>query len=178
VRVRGARGAYLYHFGLRAPRGAPEKGEHDVAFMQTAIGHLNKMFGDTDFLREHREEMLEMYRPGGGDVADAPNVIARNTERMLGGDSPLGESIRNIETSAVARVLQEIPVTILEAQRAVVHANLQREEPYGMTFAWAPGYDHSVQVWESPPTGATPGWITVMVHGRYPTDKHPITGQG
>jgi len=32
-----------------------------------------------------------------------------------------------------------------------------------------------VTVWESPPTDATPGWITVLITGRYPKDKHPIT---
>ena len=146
-----------------------------MAFFQTAIGHLNRMFGDTDFLRDNRESLLEMYAPSASHE-DAVASLARNTERMLGTDSPLGEAIKNVEPSRIARILEQQPATIMEAQRAVVHANLQRTEPYGMTFAWAPGYDYEVTVWESPPTDATPGWITVLIKSRYPKDKHPITG--
>jgi len=147
-----------------------------VSFMQTAIGHLNKMFGDTDFLRENRGQLLDLYKPSDGRE-DAVASLSRTTQQMLGADSPLGEAIRNIEPSKIAKILEAQPVTILEAQRAVVHANLQRDEPYGMTFAWAPSYDFEINVWESPPTDATPGWITVLTKGRYPKDKHPITGR-
>ena len=47
------------------------------------------------------------------------------------------------------------------------HRNLEREEPFGMTFAWAPAYDWELTVWESPPTDISPGWITVLIKGRW-----------
>lgn len=147
-----------------------------MAFFQTAIGHLNRMFGDTDFLRDNRESLLELYKPS-ETHEDAAAALVRTTEQMLGKDSPLGEAIRNVEPSKIAKILEQQPATIMEAQRAVVHANLKREEPYGMTFAWVPGYDYEVNVWESPPTDATPGWITVLIKTRYPKDPHPITKQ-
>jgi len=147
-----------------------------MGFLQAAISHMNRMFGDPEFLRANREQILELYKPpeNGENVA----TIARNTQQMLGDESALGEGIRNVAASDVAKIIEDIPSTILEAQRAVVHANLQRDEPFGMTFAWAPGYDHEVTIWESPPTANTPGWITVLVKGRHPKDKHPITGRG
>ena len=40
-----------------------------------------------------------------------------------------------------------------------MHRNLEREEPFGMTFAWVPG------------------WITVLVKSRYPTDQQPVTAK-
>lgn len=147
-----------------------------MAFFQTAIGHLNRMFGDTTFLLEHRETLLDLYKPT-DNADDAAAAVARSTEHMLSKDSPLGEEIRGIDPGRIARILQQQPATIMEAQRAVVHRNLQRAEPYGMTFAWAPGYDYEVNVWESPPTDATPGWITVLIKSRYPKDPHPITGK-
>jgi hypothetical protein len=145
-----------------------------MAFFQTAIGHLNRMFGDTEFLREHREALLPLYSPS-ADPGQAAADVMRSTEHMLSEHSPLGESIQGIDPGRIARILQQQPATIIEAQRAVVHRNLQREEPYGMTFAWAPAYDYEVNVWESPPTDATPGWITVLIKSRYPRDPHPIT---
>src|ERR1700730_4824548 len=127
-----------------------------MGFFQSAISHLNQMFGDPEFLRTNREALLELYAPS-ADRATAPADIMRSTEHMLGEGSPLGESVRGVDPGRIARILKEQPATIMEAQRAVVHANLQRDEPYGMTFAWAPGYDYEVTVWESPSTDGSPG---------------------
>jgi hypothetical protein len=148
-----------------------------VGFLQASIGHLNRMFGDPDFLRDNRDQLLDLYRPVDG-LEDASATLARNTQQMLGKDSPLGEALRRIEPEQIARILEQQPSTIMEAQRAVVHANLQRPEPYGMTFAWAPSYDYEVNVWESPPSDGGPGWITVLIKSRYPRDEHPVRGGG
>jgi hypothetical protein len=144
-----------------------------MPFMHAAIGHLNRMYGDPQFLRENRETLLPLYSPA-ANPAEAATAIGRSTQSMLGENSPLGESVQGVDPARVASILQEQPATIIEAQRAVVHRNLQREEPYGMTFAWAPGYDYEVNVWESPPTDASPGWITVLIKSRYPDDPHPL----
>ena len=143
--------------------------------LQAAIGHLNRMYGDPQFLKEHRETLLPLYGAAADPMQGAAD-LARSTERMLGDDSPLGEAIAGADPQRVSKALQQLPATILEAQRAVVHRNLQRAEPYGMTFAWAPGYDAELTVWESPPTSASPGWITVLMRSRYPADSHPVTG--
>jgi len=91
--------------------------------------------------------------------------------------SAMGDSVPGADPSRIAQLLRGEPPTIIEAQRAVVRRNLEREEPFGMTFAWAPAYDWELTVWESPPTDISPGWITVLIKGRYPSDQQPVTGK-
>jgi hypothetical protein len=147
-----------------------------MGFLHLAMGHLNRMFGDPQFLRDHREDLLALYRPSAPEPDAATDGLLSSTEQMLGSDSPLGEAVAGLDPSQVSRILKAQPPTIIEAQRAVVHRNLQRAEPYGMTFAWLPGYDYEVNVSESPPSGGAPGWITVIIKSRYPGDAHPVKG--
>lgn len=142
-----------------------------MSHMHAAIGHLNRMYGDPQFLKDNREALQSLYAPS----ADGAGGVARSTETMLSESSPLGEAARGVDSGRVAEILLAMPPTIIEAQRAAVHANLQREAPYGMTFAWVPAYDHEVSVWESPPSTTSPGWITVLIRGRYPGDAHPLS---
>ncbi len=67
-----------------------------------------------------------------------------------------------------------VPRGMREAVRALVRDNLERETPLAMTFAWAPGYDFELTVWEAPGTDVSPGGITVLFRSRYPGDAHPI----
>lgn len=134
--------------------------------MQVALSHLNRMLGDLDLLVEHREALLALFDPD----ADLEHTL----DELLGEGSPLGQAVQGVEVGTVVDVLRRLPPTIRDAQRAVVYKNLEREEPYGMTFAWAPAYDHEVTVWESPPTEVSVGWVTVLLKGRYPTDIQPV----
>jgi len=145
--------------------------------MQVALSHLNKIYGDTDFLRERRGELLELYGPRTDPEQGLDDMVA-GTRRLLSGEALLDEAVKGAEPSQVVLLLQGLPPTVIEAQRAVVYRNLQRAEPFGMTFAWAPAYDAELTVWESPPTPISPGWITVLIKSRYPSDAHPVTGKG
>lgn len=136
-----------------------------------AIGHLNKMLGDPEFLKDpdRRNQLARLYEP----TVDLGEITAQ----MIGDDSPLGYAMRGADPSTIGTILSHLPESVLEAARAVVYRNLQRETPLGMTFAWLPAYEHEITVCESPATKSSPGWITVVIKGRYPADPHPVTGR-
>jgi hypothetical protein len=144
-----------------------------MPLFQVAIGHLNRVFGDPEVLERSRALLLDLYRPS-DDPEGMPERLVETTQQMLS-EGPLGEGLKGADVGRIARLVAQQPPTILEAERAVVYRNLQRERPYGMTFAWAPGYDNEVTVWESSPTEASSGWITVLIKSRYPSDPHPGT---
>lgn len=75
---------------------------------------------------------------------------------------------------AVASFLQEMPTAIHEAIRAVIRADLKREKPLPITFAWQPGYDWELTVNDVSSTDETAGGITIIVRSRYPKDTHPL----
>ncbi|MDQ1449795.1 MAG: hypothetical protein QOC79_2766 [Actinomycetota bacterium] len=139
--------------------------------MQVALGFLNKMFGDPEYLRRDRVNLLNLFRPG-----QTVNEMVGVANEILSGALE-GGSVVGADPTKIANLLKGEPPTIIEAQRAVVQRNLEREEPFGMTFAWAPAYDWELTVWESPPTDISPGWITVLIRGRYPSDQQPVTGK-
>jgi hypothetical protein len=74
-------------------------------------------------------------------------------------------------------VLDSIPDGMQAAIKALIVQNLSREpdERWEMTFAWAPGYDFELNVWEAPRTVVSRAGITVMLRTRYPADPHPST---
>jgi hypothetical protein len=140
--------------------------ENDMPGMQTALSMLNKILGDPVYLRRNKADLLNLFGPD-----QSVNDMVGMAEQLLD-----GQGVNNAQS--IAKLLAGEPPTIIEAQRAVVYRNLQREEPFGMTFAWAPAYDTELTVWESPPTEISGGWITVLIKGRYPSDEHPVTGKG
>jgi hypothetical protein len=73
----------------------------------------------------------------------------------------------------VQRYVEALPPAIREALRAVVLNAVERER--AVTFAWAPGYDTEVTVWDVSDTDDTAGGITVMLRTRYPSDPHPLS---
>jgi hypothetical protein len=74
----------------------------------------------------------------------------------------------------VVAFLQQMPVAIHEAVRAVIRANLMRDQPLPITFAWQPGYDWELTVNDVASTDETEGGITVILRSRYPKDPHPL----
>jgi hypothetical protein len=137
-----------------------------VPYLDVAFAHVSLMFGDPEFLVTNRDVLLEIFAPG-NNMADA-------TFRMIGEDSPIGYPMHGADPEDVTEVAAALPPLLMEVSRAVVFDNLQRAEPVGMTFSWQPDYEHSVTVWESPPTQVSPGWINVVFKGRYPGDTHPM----
>jgi hypothetical protein len=153
----------------------PNAGGRRMGYMEVVIGRFNQSFGDPVFLQQHREELMGLYGPTAGSAGEVTD-LARSTSRMLGEGGPLGTAVQGIDPQEITRILGRLSPIITEASRAVIYGNLQRKEPYGMTFAWRPGYDNELTVWESSSAGDSPGWITVVIKSRHPADPNPISG--
>jgi hypothetical protein len=69
--------------------------------------------------------------------------------------------------------LDSIPGGLRQSLLAFIHHNLSQSTRLSMTWAWAPGYDYEVSLWECPGTRVSPGGITIMLRTRYPLDPHP-----
>jgi hypothetical protein len=144
---------------------------------QVALGYLNQIYGDPALLQSSRTDLLALHSPK-EDPEEAYQGLIDTAAQLLRGGGVVDEPIQGVDPSTIANLLGGLPPAIMEAGRAVIYRNLQREVPFGMTFAWAPAYDNEITVWESPPTNISPGWITVLIKGRYPADEHPVTGKG
>ncbi len=70
--------------------------------------------------------------------------------------------------------LGRMPISFHETFNAVVRHALSTEPPTEVTFAWAPGYDYELTLWQAPDTKLTRGGITVLLKSRYPDDRHPL----
>ena len=64
-----------------------------------------------------------------------------------------------------------------EAIRAVIFDALGTKPPTPITFAWAPGYDFEVSIWQAPDTRTSRGGITILIKSRYPDDNHPLANE-
>ncbi len=121
-----------------------------MPFFQLMLGRLNRVFdwpGVNDI-------SPEIFDPGTSLV-----TLALENEVAL--------------TDREAAVMQAIPRGMQEALRAIIRDNLEREVSLAMTFAWAPGYDYELQIWEAPGDDGSKGGITVLLRTRYPSDPHP-----
>jgi hypothetical protein len=73
-----------------------------------------------------------------------------------------------------SKYLHRLPMAIQETIRSVIFQALSTSPPTLITFAWAPGYDYEVTIWQAPDTRTSKGGITVLIKSRYPDDKHPL----
>jgi hypothetical protein len=74
--------------------------------------------------------------------------------------------------------LNQMPASMRHGLRSIIHHALSTEPPTQVTFAWAPGYDYEMTVWQAPDTKTTKGGITVLFKCRYPADTHPLDATG
>jgi hypothetical protein len=74
--------------------------------------------------------------------------------------------------------LAKMPPSFQETFRAIVYHALSTEPPTPITWAWAPGYDYELSIWQSPDTPPTKGGITILMKSRYPSDPNPATEAG
>jgi hypothetical protein len=74
--------------------------------------------------------------------------------------------------------LAKMPPSFQETFRAIVYHALSTEPPTPITWAWAPGYDFELSIWQSPDTPPTKGGITILLKSRYPSDPNPATEAG
>jgi hypothetical protein len=127
-----------------------------MPMLQTMLGELNVHMG-----REKIRELAkrkEMFAPG---TDPDYGFLLESQPRLV---------------SAWQSYLKEIPPAVRAGLRAVIHQALSTEPPTQVTFAWAPGYDWELNVWQAPDTRATKGGVTVLIKSRYPDDAHPISG--
>ena len=75
---------------------------------------------------------------------------------------------------ATAAYVEGWPSGIQAAVKAVISDNLMRDGTVPITFAWAPGYDFEVSIWDVRDTNETVGGITILFKSRYPDDTHPL----
>jgi hypothetical protein len=125
--------------------------------MQTAVSAFNASFG-----------------PQGIAEMD-PSVFAADA------DLSLAEALQRAGVSlddATAAFVDGWPSGIKAAVRAVLHDNLTRSGTVPVTFAWAPGYDFEVSIWDVRDTAETAGGITILFKSRYPDDTHPLDRDG
>jgi hypothetical protein len=105
-----------------------------------------------------------LFHPDNLEQLD-PNRVAPGT--------PFGNPLRE---RGIARSDRELaffmswPEGLREALQAIVHSALSRTPRLPVTFAWAPGYDYELTMYETPGTAEGPGGITILLRSRYPAD--------
>ena len=95
----------------------------------------------------------------------------------LGSDLTLSEALQRAGVELrdeTAAFVDGWPSGIRAAVRAVLHDNLTRDGTVPVTFAWVPGYDFEVSIWDVRDTAETAGGITILFKSRYPDDPHPL----
>ncbi|MCR5878530.1 hypothetical protein [Phenylobacterium sp. J367] len=106
-------------------------------------------------------------------------ALAKNKHHFAPGNDPDYSFLMQDHPKLVTAwqgYLKEMPPAMRAGLRAVIHEALSTEPPTQVTFAWAPGYDYEMTVWQAPDTKMTKGGVTVLIKSRYPDDDHPIAG--
>ncbi len=95
---------------------------------------------------------------------------------LSAGNVTLGELARVFDVAKndfEKEFVDSIPGGLRQSLLTFIHHNLSQDTSLSMTWAWAPGYDYEVSLWECPGTSVSPGGITIMLRTRYPLDSHP-----
>jgi len=127
--------------------------------LQTTAGYLNTAFGrdNIDGIVGNRDA----FAPGKKLSAALGTVF--DTHKAL--------------FKALVPYVDGLPVIFQENLRSTIFHALSTTPPTQITFAWAPGYDYELTIWQAPDTSATRGGITVLLKSRYPSDPHPISSR-
>ena len=122
--------------------------------LQTILGHLNTAFSRKSIVKlaEQREAFAHGKSLGAGVVVHSKMALQPDWVKYL----------------------NQIPGSLQEAIRSVIYHSLCTSPPTHVTFAWAPGYDYELSIWQAPDTRTSKGGITVLIKSRYPDDKHPL----
>ena len=79
----------------------------------------------------------------------------------------LGVIVNDEEASYIGA----FPSGLQEAVRALLHDNIASGAPLDVTFAWAPGYEDELSLWQVADGEHTAGGITVFIRSRFPDDR-------
>lgn len=109
---------------------------------------------------------------------DRIKTLAARAAQFIPDGSPLKAGHLTEEGTVLHRALEgyigELPGAFHASVRALLHYAITAEPPIPVTFAWAPGYDFELTVWQAPDAPTTRGGITLLVKSRYPGDRHPL----
>ena len=83
-------------------------------------------------------------------------------------------ALKIAESAPEQRFLEGWPAGQLAAVSAAIRSCLTREPRMPITFAWAPGYEYEVTIWESAGIKGSEGGMTIFFRSRYPGDEVPV----
>ena len=127
-----------------------------MPLMQTALSALNTSFGGQN---------LGAIDPGLFDPAGEGTLV----EGFLRAGVELDEPTQAF--------IGTWPSALQAALQAAIFENLRRSGSVPITFAWAPGYDYELSMWDVRDSAQSAGGITVLLKSRYPDDAHPLAGK-
>ena len=84
-------------------------------------------------------------------------------------------ALKIAESPPEQRFLAGWPAGQLAAVSGAIRSCLTREPRMPITFAWAPGYEYEVTIWESAGIKGSEGGMTILFRSRYPGDEIPAT---
>jgi hypothetical protein len=109
---------------------------------------------------------------------DRINVFATERREHFAAGKPLDLAFLVEAGTPVHRAwnnyIAQTPQSFRETLRSIIQHALSTTPPTPITFAWAPGYDYELTLWQAPDTELTRGGITVLLRSRYPDDRHPL----
>jgi hypothetical protein len=115
--------------------------------LQAFVNDLNLKFGNEQIVRT--AGLAKAFAPG--ETLDAGFVVKKNSAAY----------------KVVQSYLKKIPGSLSESLRATIYSALTSKPAKPVTFAWAPGYDFELNVWDY---GCG---VTVLMRGRYPAERMP-----
>jgi hypothetical protein len=134
------------------------------------LPHLSPAWFDGQLTSSDLDDIAANVRRGA--IPGDPDYISA----LSPGDVTLGQLARVFavaEDDFQEGFLDSIPGGLRKSLLAFIHHNLSEAPRLSMTWAWAPGYDYEVDLWECPGTSVSPGGITIQLRTRYPMDPHP-----
>jgi hypothetical protein len=130
-----------------------------MPLMQTALTSMNTAFG-----------------PEAMDALDS-DARARWSPSE---DNTLSDALHGMPSldlsDAVLSYINGWPSGLQAAIKGVIHENFNRSATVPITFAWKPGYDYAVEIYDVHDTETSRGGITIILTSRYPADPHPLNG--
>src|SRR5438445_6266038 len=111
-----------------------------MPMFQTVLGELNREFG-TDRIEGFAASKAAHFAEG--KPLDLNFLVEAGT--------PLHRAWNSY--------IEKLPMSFRDALRSVIRHALSTQPPTQITFAWAPGYDYELTMWQAPDTKLTRGGI-------------------
>ena len=121
--------------------------------MQTVLSELNKAFSKEGVVK--LAERLKEFEAAG-----------KATEGKLGTGFVVKKGTRLYE--AWKQYAPQLPGSFHGTIRGIQRYAISTKPPTPIMWAWAPGYDYELTIWQAPDTELTRGGITVLIKSPYP----------